>query len=459
LGAVILLPPSGAGSVVGALTDVHARAAQTGSLIYPNDGSVVTASSVALRESVCAAGHLTSGEAEARDVSLFGGAVTAARVTLELGGTASASVTGLAVDGGAVAAGGAQIPLQSWGYLVVGSREPVRTPGGVATAALAIHILRAHAGLAAGTLILVAATVQPRVTAATARAHRRATARHRKTPPRAKDQPLTVTPPLGQRHYVFPVVGPSDYIDTYGAFRSDVPGNWHHGDDIFAPLGAPVVAVAGGTINRVGWEKLGGWRLWVRDSVGDEFYYAHLSGYAPADLHSTRVKAGEVIGFIGNTGDAFTTSPHLHFEIHPRPLLHLGYNGAVDPTTYLNGWTHLDHVHIPLPAHPPLPTQPLIRKEASYVFRELLAARHLIKRAPSVRQRPHVRIPPGANGAPIAAPTPAPEAAPTLQRRSGDSGLAITLIVCIGFLGLFFLTIFQAPLRRRLARGRGPRES
>ena len=129
-----------------------------------------------------------------------------------------------------------------------------------------------------------------------------------------------------------------------------VPGNWHHGDDIFAPLGTPVVAVASGTINRVGWERLGGWRLWVRDRAGDEFYYAHLSGYAPTDLHSNRVRAGEVIGFIGNTGDAFSTSPHLHFEVHPRQLLHLGYDGAVDPTSYLNHWTHLNHVtplHLP----------------------------------------------------------------------------------------------------------------
>ena len=62
-----------------------------------------------------------------------------------------------------------------------------------------------------------------------------------------------------------PGLEPAEYIDTYGAFRSDVPGNWHHGDDIFAPLGTPVVAVATGTINRVGWEHLGGWRLWVRD--------------------------------------------------------------------------------------------------------------------------------------------------------------------------------------------------
>jgi len=277
-------------------------------------------------------------------------------------------------------------------------------------------------------------------------------AHRRKKHGAATHAPLTVTPPLGQRRYIFPVVGPSDYIDTYGAFRSDVPGNWHHGDDIFAPLGAPVVAVAGGTINRVGWEKLGGWRLWVRDSVGDEFYYAHLSGYAPHDLHSNRVTAGQVIGFIGNTGDAFTTSPHLHFEIHPRPLLHLGYDGAVDPTKYLDDWTHLAHVDAPIPTHPPLPGQPLLRNEARYVFRELLAARHLITRAPSPGRRPRVPIPEGANGAPIAAPAPAPIA----NAQKGDSTLTLVLLVGLGS-SLLFAASLLAP--RLLGRFRRPKQT
>jgi hypothetical protein len=264
-----------------------------------------------------------------------------------------------------------------------------------------------------------------------------------------------VTPPLALRHYTFPVMAPAEYIDTYGAFRSDVPGNWHHGDDIFAPLGTPVVAVATGTINRVGWEHLGGWRLWVRDNAGDEFYYAHLSGYAVTDLHSNRVKAGQVIGFIGNTGDAFTTSPHLHFEVHPRSLLHLGYDGAVDPTSYLDHWTHLARVRAPRPAHPPLPTSPPLRSEARYVFRELLAARHLIAHAPKPSLRPHVPIPTGANGAPIAAAPAGAESAPAIasSRRSESlPPLLFALLVGLGSLALFGATMAIA--RTPLLRGR-----
>jgi murein DD-endopeptidase MepM/ murein hydrolase activator NlpD len=206
-------------------------------------------------------------------------------------------------------------------------------------------------------------------------------------------RPLELAPPLGQGSYVFPVVGVSGYGDSYGAFRGDVRGKWHHGDDIFAPLGAPVVAVADGTINRVGWHKVGGWRLWVRDAAADEFYYAHLSGYAPGVFHSRHVRAGDVLGFVGNTGDAFTGAPHLHFEVHPHQLLRLRYDGAVDPTTYLNSWLHMRSVHAPFPVHPRLPRHPSLRREARQVFRQLLVARHLIAQPATPIEQPEVDRP------------------------------------------------------------------
>jgi hypothetical protein len=192
-------------------------------------------------------------------------------------------------------------------------------------------------------------------------------------------KPLKITPPLGLSRYVFPVAGSVSFTDTYGADRSDV--SWHHGDDIFAPLGTPVVAVADGTLNRVGWERLGGWRLWVRDRLGNEFYYAHLSGYTRAALDKGRVKAGTVLGFVGDTGDAFGTPFHLHFEIHPRSLLPLRYDGAVDPTSYLDHWGRLSHAHGTRPLHPRLP-RGSARAQAIYVYGELLAARGLIHRRP-----------------------------------------------------------------------------
>src|SRR5213078_2742201 len=157
--------------------------------------------------------------------------------------------------------------------------------------------------------------------------------------------PQGLQPKLTAGGYVFPVYGPAvSFGDTFGAFRGDVAGNWHHGDDIFAPLGAPILACADGTVFSVGWNDVGGNRLWLRDGQGNEFYYAHLSAYSPAARNGNRVKAGEVVGFVGNTGDAQGTPYHLHFEVHPISLLFMGYDGAVDPTPYLDAWRHLQDV-------------------------------------------------------------------------------------------------------------------
>ena len=143
---------------------------------------------------------------------------------------------------------------------------------------------------------------------------------------------------------MFPVYGPSSFSDTFGAARGDIASGWHHGDDIFGQLGEPLLAVADGTVFSVGWNDIGGYRLWLRDHAGNEFYYAHLSAYSPFAVNGNQVKAGTVLGFLGNTGDASTTPYHLHFEIHPVGLLYLGYDGAVNPTSYLTAWQHLQDI-------------------------------------------------------------------------------------------------------------------
>ena len=159
--------------------------------------------------------------------------------------------------------------------------------------------------------------------------------------------PPSVRPQLTAGGYVFPVYGPVAYGDTFGAPRPDVSGGWHHGDDIFAPLGAPVLAVASGTVFSVGPNRIGGNRLWLRDAQGNEFYYAHLSAYTVLARNGAHVNAGDVLGFVGDTGDAEGGPYHLHFEVHPQSLLFLGYDGAVNPTTYLDGWRRLQDVRFP----------------------------------------------------------------------------------------------------------------
>jgi hypothetical protein len=185
--------------------------------------------------------------------------------------------------------------------------------------------------------------------------------------------PLTVTPPLGGGDYVFPVAGEVAWGDSYGAPRPDLPSGWHHGDDLFAPLGAPLVAVADGTVSSVGWEPLGGWRLWLTTASGDAFYYAHLSGYTRLALRGGHVRAGQVLGFVGNTGDADGGAYHLHFQIHPASLRSLGEDGAVNPTSYLARWRHVDDVRFATPVLPPLPGG-AAGAEAEAAFSGLLAA-------------------------------------------------------------------------------------
>jgi hypothetical protein len=138
------------------------------------------------------------------------------------------------------------------------------------------------------------------------------------------------------------VYGPSSFSDTYQAARAVV--TWHHGQDIFAPLGAPVVAVTNGTVFSVGWNDIGGYRFWLRDREGNQFYYAHLSAFSPIAVDGRQVRAGDVIGFVGNTGDAQGTPYHLHFEFHPVALLPMGYDGVINPYKYLLAWRRLEDV-------------------------------------------------------------------------------------------------------------------
>ncbi|MBA3306593.1 MAG: M23 family metallopeptidase, partial [Thermoleophilaceae bacterium] len=87
-----------------------------------------------------------------------------------------------------------------------------------------------------------------------------------------------------------------------------------------------------GTLYRVGTRKVPGNRLWLRSSRGDTFFYAHLSAFAESARNGARVRAGDVLGFVGDTGDAERTPPHLHFEVHPQA------GAAVNPYRFLRAW-------------------------------------------------------------------------------------------------------------------------
>jgi murein DD-endopeptidase MepM/ murein hydrolase activator NlpD len=377
-----------------------------GSFAYPADGSIVSVGSTAGSFSANPDDGTASARSEAMDISLFGGEITVS--SLQAAVTASGAsadlsdsgVTNMIVLGQSISqpSPNLQLALADWGSLSVLSESTSQSSGFVpawqgSVTALVVHLDADHLGFARGSTIVIghaeASGHSPQPTATTTTSPGTSTsssAGHQAPGPKSKPRPRTATTPLpgaevglpgaGQTppgvadqttrrnglpvrtsipdvtpkltagRYVFPVYGPSAYGDTFGAPRGDVSGGWHHGDDIFAPLGAPVLAVADGTVFSVGWNDIGGWRLWLRDKQGNEFYYAHLSAYTALAVDGRHVHAGDVLAFVGNTGDAATTPFHLHFEVHPVSLLFLGYDGAVNPTKYLDAWKRLEDIRI-----------------------------------------------------------------------------------------------------------------
>lgn len=129
---------------------------------------------------------------------------------------------------------------------------------------------------------------------------------------------------------VFPIDGEVWYSDDFGAPRA--VGGGHTGNDVFARKGTPVVAVQAGAVNELRYRSLGGNSFHLTNDQGDYFYYAHLLRYAAGIDNGSVVEAGQVLGYVGNTGNAITTPPHLHFEIHP------GGGDPIDPYPYLELW-------------------------------------------------------------------------------------------------------------------------
>lgn len=102
--------------------------------------------------------------------------------------------------------------------------------------------------------------------------------------------------------------------DTYTQSRSE--GRTHHAIDIHAPRGTPVIAVADGVIRKLHNGARGGLAIYLMDDDGTtRYYYAHLDGYAQGMYEGQRVERGEVIGYVGDTGNAQPGDYHLHFSV------------------------------------------------------------------------------------------------------------------------------------------------
>jgi len=121
-------------------------------------------------------------------------------------------------------------------------------------------------------------------------------------------------PPSATEGFQCPVQGGAAFIDSWGFPRSG--GRTHKGVDMFAQRGTPTPAVTSGTV-KMRTVNLGGVVAYLYGDDGNKYYYAHLNGYPDGLRNGQRVERGQPIGYVGNSGNAEGTSPHLHFEIRP----------------------------------------------------------------------------------------------------------------------------------------------
>ena len=121
-------------------------------------------------------------------------------------------------------------------------------------------------------------------------------------------------------------VSRKEVADTWGAPRGT--GRRHEGQDIFAPRGTPILSATNGYIYKIGENNLGGQTVSVISSGGRVYYYAHLDRYAKGIEVGDRVSTRSVLGYVGTTGNAQGTPPHLHFGIYT-------LTGAINPLPLL----------------------------------------------------------------------------------------------------------------------------
>jgi murein DD-endopeptidase MepM/ murein hydrolase activator NlpD len=350
LAAAVLAATSGADTpararaqatvVSGSLGDFGTLQAR-GDEAQADDSVTVKVSGVKVGASKTAARASRAGDATARasslarQIDLLDGLVTATaarRTATAAGGKTihSGRVTGLTLEGRRVGD-----VSENRAYLLSDASSVAVNRG---KTALTLILGSAHGSLPKGTRIRVATATALAEDAVVATPTATPTATATATPkPKEKKQPKRKRAPkvpkrLTGQGYTFPVYGKATAADDFGAARADT--GVHEGNDVFAPFGAPVLAVADGTVHRVGTLAISGNRLWLHTAAGDAFFYAHLSAFSPDAENGRKVKAGTVLGFTGNTGDAEPTPPHVHFEIHPGGEA----EDAIDPHAILLAW-------------------------------------------------------------------------------------------------------------------------
>jgi septal ring factor EnvC (AmiA/AmiB activator) len=121
--------------------------------------------------------------------------------------------------------------------------------------------------------------------------------------------------PQAVNGFVFPVDGAHSFRDNWGDYRS--AGGWHLGIDISAARGTPLVAVVSGTILITPYDSISGLKVWLYGDNGTKYFYCHLEAIADGISGGVSVRAGQVVGYNGDSGNASGGPCHLHFQMHP----------------------------------------------------------------------------------------------------------------------------------------------
>ena len=149
-----------------------------------------------------------------------------------------------------------------------------------------------------------------------------------------------ISAPIAAGPLTIPVAGvpPTALVDSFDDVRGG-GGRVHGAIDIPAPRGTAVIAAGDGRVEKLFESRLGGHTLYERSVDGAiSYYYAHLDGYAPGIVEGLVLRRGQQIAFVGSTGDADPSAPHLHFEVHRMAPGERWWQGtAVNPYPLLAG--------------------------------------------------------------------------------------------------------------------------
>jgi murein DD-endopeptidase MepM/ murein hydrolase activator NlpD len=221
----------------------------------------------------------------------------------------------------------------------------------------------------------------------------------------------------------FPLGGEATWGDDWYYPRFVPSFHFHEGTDIFSAFGTPVRSPVDGVLKQSN-GAIGGLAAYIYEPDGTYHYLAHLSGFVPGQVTGQAVKAGEVVGYNGDSGNAKGTSPHVHYEIHPAPTKNVTTGKGKNAVTTT--------VKVPVPMGtqlPPVPPKPFLD---AWVAEALANVPKLIAQAEAGRPRAIIatgltrRLADGGS-TPFAAPSGPPRSQLLWASSASPSGGALRL--------------------------------